>query len=202
MGGIGSGRRWGGGKPTTDDYHSLDIRWLKREGLFEAEGWRTVTWSRMGEVRSRVELRFSGEVMRLKYKHQSGGGDWEDQQYPVHIDTSPCHLGGERHWFLCPAVGCGRRVAILYAANVFVCRHCLQLAYQSQREEGFDRATRRADRIREKLGWEGGILNGPGPKPKGMHHRTFQRLWAEHQALCDVSLRGAAEKFGIEKHRL
>jgi len=33
---------------------------------------------------------------------------------------------------------------------------------------------RRADRIRDKLGWETGILNSPGEKPKEMHWKTFE----------------------------
>lgn len=36
MGGIGSGRHWLLGADTTDDYRSIDIRWLKREGLLES----------------------------------------------------------------------------------------------------------------------------------------------------------------------
>ena len=42
-------------------------------------------------------------------------------------------------------------------------------------------AARKADRLRDKLGWEPGILNGNGIKPKGMHWRTFERLKAEQK---------------------
>jgi hypothetical protein len=38
-------------------------------------------------------------------------------------------------WFICPAVGCGRCVAILYGGGIFACRHCYRLAYASSREE-------------------------------------------------------------------
>jgi len=55
---------------------------------------------------------------------------------------------------------------------------------------------RRADRLRDKLGWEPGILNGNGIKPKGMHWRTFERLKAEHDALVGESLAGMAKRFG------
>ena len=51
-----------------------------------------------------------------------------------------------------------------------------QLAYASAREDVCDRATRRADRLRARLGWEPGILNGNGGKPKWMRRRTFERL--------------------------
>jgi hypothetical protein len=98
--------------------------------------------------------------------------------------------GGERAWFLCPAEGCGRRVARLYVggAGIFACRYCYGLAYACQRESADDRGARRADKIRDRLGWEPGILNGPGGKPKGMHWRTFDRLTAQHEAFVGISL--------------
>jgi hypothetical protein len=68
----------------------------------------------------------------------------------------------------------GRRVAILYAGGIFACRCCYQLAYASSREDAGGRATRRADRLRARLGWEPGILNGEGGKPKWMRWRTFE----------------------------
>jgi hypothetical protein len=42
---------------------------------------------------------------------------------------------------------------------------------------------RRAERIREKLGWEPGILNGEGRRPKWMRRKTFERLVLEHETL-------------------
>jgi len=117
-------------------------------------------------------------------------------EYPVYLDWTDCNLAGRRPWFRCPARGCGRRVAILYGGSIFACRHCHQLAYASQREAGYDRAARKADRIRDKLGWEPGILNGEGGKPKGMHWRTFERLQTEHDALVGESLAGMARRFG------
>lgn len=111
----------------------------------------------------------------------------EDERYPVRIVRTPCNLGGSRPWFICPALGCGRRVAILYGGGIFACRHCYQLAYASAREDAGDRATRRADRIRARLGWEPGILNGNGDKPKWMRWRTFYRLRDAHDRLVNRS---------------
>lgn len=79
----------------------------------------------------------------------------------------------------------------LYGGRIFACRHCYDLAYPSQREAEFQRYQRRADKIRERLGWQVGFDSGWGPKPKGMHWRTFERLVAEledFEHASDVSL--------------
>jgi len=65
-------------------------------------------------------------------------------------------------------------VAVLHGRRVVACRQCNHLAYASQREADDDRATWRADKLRGRLGWESGILNGNGDEPKGMHWRTFE----------------------------
>lgn len=191
MGGMGSGRRWHfGANETTDDYRSIDVRRWRRDGLLkpgQCFGWQ---WSIHGEAVASIRVRAEQDRVILTYRHRSGGSDWKDESYPVHLDWTTCHLGGQRPWFLCPARGCGKRVAILYGGAIFACRHCYQLAYPSQREDDDNRATRRADRIRERLGWEPGILNGDGLKPKGMHWKTFERLSREHDILVRKSLAG------------
>jgi hypothetical protein len=100
-------------------------------------------------------------------------------------------------WSICQAVGCGRRVAILYGCAIFACRRCYQLAYDaSSREDVGGRATRRADRLRARLDWEPGILNGGGEKPKWMRWRTFERLAAEHDQFVGRSMQAMMLKLG------
>ena len=113
---------------------------------------------------------------------QTSSGDLGRQSPPFHVMESNDASSSER-WqgpakkrldaaFICPAAGCGRRVAILYGGGIFACRHCHQLAYFSSREDAGDRAARRrAERLRARLGWEPGILNGEGGKPKWMRWR-------------------------------
>jgi len=67
-----------------------------------------------------------------------------------------------------PALGFGRRVAVPYGGKVYACSHHHKLAYQTQREQAHDRAGSRLDTIRKRLGWDAGILNGNGNKPKGI----------------------------------
>jgi hypothetical protein len=191
MGGIGSGRYWnGGGRATTESYRRLDVRRLARDGLLRPGRAGRVSWSVAGNPAGRIALYAIAEGVVLDYSHQPHDGDWEPKQYLVRIEHTACALGGSRPWFLCPARGCGRRVAILYGGAIFACRHCHRLAYPSTRESVLDRATRRADRLRERLGWEPGILNGTGDKPKWMRWRTFQRLTTQHDRLLAVSLHG------------
>ena len=200
MGGYGSGRRWHyGAKDTTSDYRSLDIRRWKRDGLLtpgQSFGWQ---WSRHDEVLASIRVRIEERRLFLIYRHSNRGEDkWQAENYPVCLDWTECHLGGQRPWFICPANNCGRRVAILYSGSIFACRHCYQLAYESQREAPHDRACRRADRIREKLDWPGGILEGSGwGKPKGMHKQTFERLIAQHDAFVRISISGMAKHLNL-----
>ena len=112
----------------------------------------------------------------------------------VSLDRAPCTYGGTRTWWRCPC--CTRRVAILYIGKAPACRHCYRLAYRCEREDTDDRATRQADKLRERLGWEPGILHGNGPKPKGMHWRTFERLQAKHDALVLVAFTEMNAKLG------
>lgn len=198
MGGLGSGRRYQGGKDVTTDYRALDVRRLQRDGLLKPELSFNWKWSRNGEDIGNINIRTESNRVFLNYRTRSNGGEWQPKDYPVYIDYTECQFGGKRAWFRCPVVGCGKRVAILYGGSVFACRHCHQLAYQSQREHAGDRATRRADRIRDRLGWEPGILNGNGPKPKRMRRRTFERLQAQHDAYVDQSMMDAVRRFGLD----
>ena len=144
-----------------------------------------------------VEVRAEQDSVALTYRHRRGDDDWKDEQYAVRIVHTPCHLGGSQPWFLCPAVGCGRRVAILYGGGIFACRHCHRLAYASSREDMSHRTMRRADRIRDRLGWRHGIANGHGDKPKWMRRQTFDRLTAQHDRFVAQSMRGLASRFGL-----
>ncbi len=91
---------------------------------------------------------------------------------------------------------------MLYGGKVYACRHCNKLAYQTQREQAHDRAGSRADTIHKRLGWEAGILNGNGNKPKGMHWRTFDSLQAAHDAHVNQALMGMSTKLGLAMERL
>ncbi len=199
MGGYGSGRL--AYSNTTSDFRSLDIRRWQREGFLEPGRGFSWRWMRNGETVANIDVRAEAGRVILSYRVRQDGGEWESLEYPVYLDWMGCNYGGKRAWFRCPAQRCGRRVAILYlGGGIFACRHCYRLSYQSQRETDSDRLARRADKIRERLGWEPGILNGKGWKPKGMHWKTFERLTREHDRFTDKAMREMSRELGF--HRL
>ncbi len=120
MGGAGSGNWYRFDKKTmTGECHSVDVRYLHRQGLLTPGRWFSLRWSRAGRetgsIRGAVEGNARPDRVILLYRHRSGpGGEWQDVREPVPLDWTACHFGGERPWFVCPGAGCGRRVAILY----------------------------------------------------------------------------------------
>jgi hypothetical protein len=202
MGGLGSGDWYRfNKKTTTGECHSIDVRYLHREGLLKAGGWFSLRWSRgeheTGSIGGSVEghLRLRPERVILRYRHRSGpGGEWEDVQEPVPLTWTACNFGGERPWFICPGAGCGRRVAVLYGpGKYFLCRHCYDLRYESQREDKTQRALRRAQKIRKHLGGSANMMEPFPEKPKGMHLETYMQLFWEHHEAEMEQLAGMRE---------
>ena len=197
MGGFGSGRQ--GGKDCTGDMRPVDVRHLQRDGSLKPGQSYGLQWKRGGNVVASINLAVQADYVRFTYRHSRHGGEWQDVQAVAYLDRMPCRFGGSRAWWLCPC--CGRRVAILYIGKTPACRHCYRLAYRSEREDAGDRASRQADKLRDRLGWEPGILNGNGGKPKGMHWRTFERLQAQHDAYASVFMAGIGLMLGKLQQR-
>jgi len=165
-----------GTKNTTSYYRSVDIRRLRRAGALNPGKVSLWSWSRNGEQTGSIQVHAEENQVRLVYNHRRDDEPWKFENYPVAIDRTPCNYGGSRVWFRCPAKGCGRRVAILYGGEIFACRHCYKLAYESQREAPHDRALRCTQAIRVKLGGSPSLAEAFPEKPKGMHWRTYNKL--------------------------
>ncbi len=58
-----------------------------------------------------------------------------------------------------------------------------------------------ADSLRARLGWEPGILNGDGRKPKWMRWPTFERLAAKHDDLVGRSMQAMMLRFRLMGRR-
>jgi hypothetical protein len=200
MGGEGSGNWYRfDKKTTTGECHSLDVRYLHHEDLLTPGRWFSLRWSRAGRqtgsIRGAVEGNARPERVILLYSHRKGpDGEWEDVREPVPLSWTSCNFGRERPWFICPGVGCGRRVAILYApGRYFLCRHCYDLVYESQRDNAMYRALHKALAIRKILGGSANMTEPFPEKPKGMHWRTYERLWWEHHEAEMEQLAGMRE---------
>jgi hypothetical protein len=182
MGGFGS-TRWGwiNTKDTVESNRSLDINRLNRAGCLQAGcsgGWE---WKGDGERVAWIRFRRDTNALVLSYRVRRYGEEWQDVEQPTRIVWMQCRFGGARPYFVCPGivngVACGRRVAKIYGTGTyFLCRHCYRLVYASQREDRYDRALRRANKIRLQLGGEPGMASQFAARPKGMHHQTYERL--------------------------
>ncbi|NTV27528.1 MAG: hypothetical protein HGA93_02445 [Methanothrix sp.] len=123
----------------------------------------------------------------MLYTIPRDGQQHEDVEIKVPLPWSSCNYGGKRPWFICPGKDCGRQVAKLYlAGKYFLCRHCHDLAYSSQREGKEFRLMNRAQKICQRLGANNCDDPLISPKPKGMH-------WKTYETLCDK-----AEELGFE----
>ncbi|MDX1785243.1 MAG: hypothetical protein R3210_03885 [Roseovarius sp.] len=89
-------------------------------------------------------------------------------------------------------------MAVLSGGAIFACRYCHRLAYLSENESRRFRALRRAEKLRDRLQWPGGIIEGSGwGKPKHMHHATYQRLVTEYERRESVAL-GAMQDWQMQ----
>jgi hypothetical protein len=203
MGGVGSGRPRGSRRQTVESCRWIDVNRLHREGCLRrgwSGGWQ---WIRDGEKVASIDLRAEGDRLHLSYRVRSHGGEWQDVNETVRLVRISCRFGGARPYFTCPGVvngiACGRRVAKLYGGgSYFVCRHCYRLSYASQSEGEWDRAVRRAGKIRQRLGGEPYARYVFPKRPKGMWRRTYEGL--RQRALATEML--ADEAFERQAERL
>ncbi|WP_260679630.1 hypothetical protein [Ectopseudomonas mendocina] len=164
-------------KDSTDDYRTLNISALKRDGSLQPGMRFEWSWWRRGEKVASIGIAIeSRHSMRLRYRSSRQGNEPVLHDYPVAISWTPCHLGGKRPWLHCPS--CDRRVGKLYSGSVFACRHCMRLNYPSQQASKRDRALAQAWTLRRRLGCDAGPFEYPAEyirRPKGMHRATFAK---------------------------
>lgn len=121
-----------------------------------------------------VSISVRSDHVEIEYQGEDFGRD-APQSISVQLSFTQCKLGGVRAWWICPC--CSKRVAVLYGWGRFRCRKCADLHYLSQSETDDDRTLRRAGKLRKRLGWEPGVINPRGGKPRGMHWQTYYQLW-------------------------
>jgi hypothetical protein len=192
MGGSGSGRRCYS-KATTSNYHQLDVRDWHRHGWLGRPFFFCHWW----KVELAASTRSAPDVVRLYHRNDQARQSIPDR---VRLEWTPCNYGGSRPWFLCP--GCGRRVAILYGAGSFACRHCRQLAYDSQNDSGWRRSINQARVARMKLGASANLTEPLPERPKGMHRRTYRRLYGRAVGREQAFLAGTLSTFASFEQKI
>src|SRR5450759_52573 len=140
-----------GGRPIVEDYKAIDVRDLQRKDSLRPGLSGRWNWSRNGEPTGSVDFRTEHDAVVLMYRCRLRDTTaWKDIRQRVPLTWTACALGGRRPWFCCP---CGRRVAILYGFDqLFECRQCGGLVYETQSQDPTYRAIKRAHAVRERLG--------------------------------------------------
>ena len=195
MGGSGSGNWYRfDSKTLAENCLSIDVRQLSRKGCLEPGQRHSWKWS----DGSNIVIETKPEAIELFYGISRNEQPREDVHIEVPLSWSSCNYGGKRPWFICPGKGCGRRVAKLYSMHgYFLCRHCHDLVYSSQREGKETRLMYKAQRIYRRLGVHDRDDPYSTSRPKGMHHLTYDRLVEKAQELESESIRAAAMRFRL-----
>lgn len=194
MGGWGSGRYGSGSAATTDEVSRVDIRYLRKQGWLYPGTRGSLSWTCRGEPAGNVHYSITGDFFTLDYKTRQRGEDWELITLPVPITSNPCRYGGQRHYFQCPAIGCGRRCEVLYSAGkYFVCRKCSGLLYSSQKGDRLDKIRHAKDKIGKRI-FEDYDGEWGCRKKKGMHRKTFDRGYVRFCELDELWNRQFVER--------
>lgn len=182
MGGLGSGGHNSKGRRIVEGQYRLDASDLKRRGLCRTGNVSHLYWKGSNGAPGPSLKAIGGEdAITLVYSWRRGEGPWQEHEERVALHHHERHFGGCETYFFCPK--CARTVKRLYAGGVrYLCRACHNLVHASTQERPGNRATRKNQKLRRKLGAEIGLGDWIGPKPKGMHRKTFERISEQIQA--------------------
>jgi hypothetical protein len=175
-------------RATCESWKCLDVRQVHRRNLLWPGLQFSWDWTRDDEPSGSITILIEPDSVLLSYRIRLyDTTEWKDIRQRIPVTWTSCHFGGKRPWFICDVSSngkyCGRRVAKLYlAGELFACRHCYGLAYESQQQNPRTRARRRAQKIMMRLGGSGDLADPFPEKPSGMHWRTYQRLYDQADA--------------------
>ena len=196
MGGAGSGNRWrNGARKKCEDLLYLRISDLRKSRLLAPGRRGELTWNVGGRPSGSIGIFVEEGSLELTYHRRGPAQEWRHVHEVIALDSTEQQFGGERRWFICPS--CNRRCAVLYDGNGFRCRVCLDLSYRSQSEDPRFRCLSKARKLRQRLGGTASVPLRLADKPRGMHWRTYNRLYEKAVAQEQATLRafaGAADR--------
>lgn len=141
-----------GAKLTVEKVFRIDIRDLKKRGYLDGNYYGvSVRDDKNNSIWFSISTDpddefLGGRFIRFTYSVTDENGKVQHYDYKIPLSTTRCHFGGVRYWFRCYANlrhCCGRRVATIFivpGVNIFACRHCYDLSYNSRnknRREAF-----------------------------------------------------------------
>lgn len=98
--------------------------------------------------------------------------------YEIFFSLTPAHYGNYRQWFKCPKCNHRRRKLFLVRVDrfpLFLCRCCLNLAYQSQNRTEGDQLIHKKWQLLRVLNCTCEYVPDTA-KPKNMHWTTFSAM--------------------------
>lgn len=139
--------RWFRKKRTVEECKRLETYFIKKWGYLVSQGIKSgnVRWTKGEMETGNVEIKvvlgiddpWKGVRNYIEFYYDIRDretGEKTNYNYWVELVSTPCRFGGQRWWFICPSLNCGRRVGVLYlppGAKYFECRHCYNLTYES-----------------------------------------------------------------------
>ena len=182
-------------KTTTEQVKRIDVRYMRQQGLLKPGMNGQLFWSTRGRPTGDIRYHTHKDHLAINYRYRAASGcDWEPVSQIIRFDYTACSFGGQRTWFLCPS--CSRRVGVLYGSGkLFRCRHCHQLPYESQLLDDLCRMIEQKHRLGRRLFAYYDYGDGWG-KAKGMHWKTYERLYQRYSELEATCTRQIASRFG------
>ncbi|WP_072389104.1 hypothetical protein [Hyphomicrobium sp. CS1BSMeth3] len=154
-------------KSRCEAHDSVDLAWLSGTGAYDDRTKRAWTYS--SGLRIAAYLQPWAAVLEVA-----------GNSHRIALTYTATRFGGRRQWFSCPRCQTARRV-LYFSKDGFACRQCLDLRYESEREDGLSRHLRRHRKLRKRLGSH---IKEPFPaKPKRMRWKRYRELEARDRQM-------------------
>jgi hypothetical protein len=155
---------------------NLRTHGLMRPGVLSSFSW-TDSWDR---PTGSIQIVGGSDCVTLLYSVREGDQAWRQIEERIRLARTPKPFGGAQAFLVCPK--CGRRVIELAMGRErFRCRICLGLVHASSQQSATDRAMRKANKLKKRLGAAPG-LDSYYQRPKNMRKTTFERIDARIRA--------------------
>lgn len=180
------------GRPKCEEQFRIDLARLRRNGGLAVGRAGTLTWSGAGQITRLVAFVIVETGLRVICRERLNKSELIDKL--ISFTTTQTAFGGRRVWFQCSH--CRRRCRIVYGEG-YRCRTCANLVYASQYEPSYQNIIDQADSLRRRVGAGRGAFDKMlfPPRPKGMHHRSYELLKARYDALVKSWTATALKRF-------